>query len=236
MNKPNLEEELEKAYQLVNNRFSIDFEKPELNVRSVLDYIMPTASMYIDYPPNTINVVYEICGRYNTSKRQFTFMHELGHSLECQLNHEFSNKYLRSLVHPEKKQRQWEKVSVMIAFAEGMADYIAMEAACASNNSGLIQYAQKHKEMNDISLKTWLKRTLPVLLPVWGNDKSNWRETVLKFAKAENGHILKRYSYEFGYDFVINNKEIEIEKMIKNPPKNYEEFFLPERYKQKFSK
>jgi len=243
-----LEKELDYAYDLIVERFSVNFTKPKILTgdeheskfieRTCLnDFARPSPQMIIDDETNTIFVPDILLpdGDFiphhrNEYDRLYDLLHESGHSLISQLNYNLLLSRVSKLAEGNEIER--EKGETLFVFHEGMAHYIAIEACRNSEDNKLIEKANEmEKDVTDL-LKQWLKLNLTYSSKIYGIDSSDWRKVVIIYLRRNKGAAIF-WKYQLGYHFTSSLKPGNIVEVIKNPPENYEELLYPNVYKKR---
>ncbi|MFH1637390.1 MAG: hypothetical protein ABIB71_03125 [Candidatus Woesearchaeota archaeon] len=239
------EDELDYCYNLVRQNYAVDFEKPELcdaakceeelqtpveiiealNINPIMAYNAHRNRIYV-YPHATPK---------DSGLRCCSFLHELGHALTKHLNPNIFPKVvdLKGLQEKEFKERIYkmeekeleealQKLCIQNIFKEGIANHIALEV-CTKSDREDIQKAGKKKE-------DFYKESLSELVH-GGNEvpfdilRNNICEA---FYLYPTWSVMGQSPYILGYNYTSMIKDMDVVKVIKNPPTTIEQILLPE--------
>lgn len=238
-----LKREIEYAYGLISKRFGVKFAKPKvvigdenshdfIEINSMKDLLN---SYFIhavyDDKTDTFFIQDHLLGEEDEYDRIYAITHELAHSLSYHVR----GKIFEDILNELKKNGKIEQSETLIAFDEGLADYIAIEACKNSGDRMLIKKAEDRENEHERSLNMWKDkedRTLVIMADVYEKDVSDWKGILSGYLKRNKG-IITLHSYYLGYNFVSLLKPENILDLIKNPPQSFKELLYPKVYAER---
>jgi len=242
-----LQQEFDLAYSLVYQASGINFKKPTLCIgdrhRSkffefgsmkdmarygLLQMIYDDQTNSIFVPDHLLTSPFIHLPNYARDNRVFAFRHELVHALSSQLNPKKD-----ALIHSGKKEHG-ETEYVLIAFDEGLANYLAIASAYFSNDQNLRAKAEEErlKLVNAFTEWTGDGFNMKVLAKLYNKRPEDILEILLAYFRKTPA-MLELYKYIIGYRFVqgVNPQKRDLTALIKNPPVHISQLIYPATYR-----
>ena len=244
--------EFELACALLKQLLEVQFQPPELYIGDEHQSRFITISSLRDMADAAmVQAVYddEINGlfvpdrliRDDVANRIFTFVHECGHALSTQQNPRLKVANVDRLTRSKTK---WVRVKgyIYVAFDEGLATYLAIQACLRSGRSDLVECAEsEHKRLVDF-FAGWTSpssRDFMLMAKICGMDPNNWQEVIERYLTGDLMELgLEHYKYDLGYYFVrmLQPDASEMLRMIQQPPSTVQHIVYPEMYRSNLSK
>ena len=172
----------------------------------------------------------------NAAERIFVFIHECGHALSVQQNPKLKQTKVTRLMQ-SKTRRIREKGYVSVAFEEGLATHLAIQACLGSGRTDLVAYAGRvHKKLVDFFVE-WIspsERNFALMAKVCKADPHDWQKVIGWYFGGDSMEVgLEYYKYDIGYYFIRTLKPDTqmILQMIQQPPSTVQHILYPEIYR-----
>lgn len=247
-----IRKEFELACLLLKQFLGVQFKPPELYIGDEHRSRFMTISSLRDMVyAATVQAVYddEINGvfvpdrltRDDVSNRIFAFVHECGHALSTQQNPKLKMTNVGRLTQSKTK---WVRVKgyVYVAFDEGLATYLSIQACLRSGRNDLVECAElEHKRLVDF-FTGWTSassKDFTLMAKIYCVDPNNWQEVIERYLTGDLMEIgLEHYKYDLGYYFMrtLQPDASEILRMIQQPSSTVQHIIYPEMYRSELSK
>lgn len=247
-----IQREFELACALLKQFLEVQFRPPELYIGDEHQSRFITISSLRDMAyAATVQAVYndEINGvfvpdrltRDDVANRIFAFVHECGHALSTQQNPKLKMANVDRLT---RSKARWVRTKgyVYVAFNEGFATHLAIQACLRSDRSDLVECAEsEHKRLVDFFAE-WTSpssRHFSLMAEMYGVDPNNWQRVIERYLTGDSMEaVLGYYKYDLGYYLVrtLQPDASEMLRMIQQPPSTVQHIIYPETYRSNLSK
>ena len=129
-----------------------------------------------------------------------------------------------------------------MAFDEGLATYLAIQACLRSGRSDLVECAElEHKRLVDL-FTGWTSpssRDFMLMAKICGMDPNNWQGIIESYLTGDSMEIvLEYYKYDLGYYLMrtLQPDASAMLRMIQQPPSTVQHVIYPEMYRSNLSK
>jgi len=237
-----IEKELDYAYKLITERFSIYFEKPSLILgdrgildlyppRSLKEFLRPVAPLLYNDKNNTILISDEVLEGNSYLSKSFGLLHELGHAYQSYQNKAYGFEVLQELLDSNVAENM-EKAVANIFFQEGHATVMAIRSCESSGIENLERVGEMmdHKMKDAVSKEGLKELNLNFLSKFYNIPEDDWQRLIHAKCKA-NLETVSDDKYHFGYFLASQLSDDELVRSVLTPPIILEHIFYPEKYK-----